>query len=86
MLGEGWDTYRTLPIHLGVMFLQPIVMALVAGHDLIQFVPKGGGVVGMNEMGQLVDHDVVEHVDGGHGALPVKIEVAAGSAGSPAVA
>ena len=39
----------------------------------------------MDEMGEFMNHDVIDNRQRSHHALPVEVQVAAGSAGRPAV-
>ncbi len=72
-------------VHSGAMHAQPDLAIAIVGQDLVYFVPEGGAVVGDDEMGELVDDDVVEHGHGGHDAAPVKVEGALYRARGPAM-
>jgi len=50
---------RGLQIHAGAVLAEPFFALLIVGHDFIQFVPECLGVVGMDEVGEFVDDDVV---------------------------
>ena len=68
------------------MCAEPGDLLGMSGQYLVHFVPESGSVVGVTQVNEFVDDEVVQGGDGSHGAFPVEIEVAPGGAGSPAVA
>ena len=72
-----------LQIHPRPVVPQPILALLEVRHHLVHLVPEGFGVVRVNQVGKLVDYNVVDDGQRGHHALPVEVQVAARRAGRP---
>ena len=59
-------------IQSGPIFPQPFLPLAKVRQYLVDFVPEGVGVVGLVEMAEFVNHDVIDDRRRGHDALPVK--------------
>ena len=49
-------------------------------------VPESGGMVGLDEVGQFVDDNIINHQHGGFNQAPVEIDIVINGAGTPSVA
>ena len=68
------------------MFPEPPLALGMVGDDPFQALPKCRAVAALQQVHQLVSHDVPDHPLGQHGHAPVKIDVSSPPAGAPAVA
>lgn len=63
---------RMSHIKPGSLFAQPFLPLSIRGHHLVDFVPEGIGVIGLMEVTQLVDDDVVDDRLRCHHAFPME--------------
>ncbi len=74
--------YQQLVAVLG----EPAAALLPVGQDALDDPPEGGGVVRLAQVGQLVDHDVIDDAGRQQDALPVEVQATALAARAPAEA